>query len=203
MRRSPDHPRACGELERTGVVAIAFAGSSPRMRGTQRMRVDDELDFRIIPAHAGNSPHVLLRVVDGVGSSPRMRGTLKPFRQRRVLIRIIPAHAGNSPSDLPSSGARTDHPRACGELNRAGTRTGLAIGSSPRMRGTRRSVYLCGLRCRIIPAHAGNSTDWKDAALEGTDHPRACGELVRVVQNQVIATGSSPRMRGTPHTPGC
>ncbi len=58
------------------------------------------------------------------------------------------------------------------------------------------------LRCRgdggIIPAHAGNTAN---AVLFWTgtgDHPRACGEHNGTRYICLAATGSSPRMRGTP-----
>ena len=115
-RRSPVHPRACGEQELHEMHERPVAGSSPRMRGT-----DDRLEHpirsqRFIPAHAGNrqsnSQTLISRTVhpracgeqidrpplldDEAGSSPRMRGTgARPCRIR-AWSRFIPAHAGNS-----------------------------------------------------------------------------------------------------------
>ena len=51
----------------------------------------------------------------------------------------------------------SDHPRACGELPCAAAFFSAAIGSSPRMRGTRLRRRHPRHRHRIIPAHAGNS----------------------------------------------
>ena len=115
-RDTPDHPRACGELALILALVSLMSGSSPRMRGTLRLRRQRDGRARIIPAHAGNSP---LRVASGrlrsdhpracgeltrdlcqrcedVGSSPRMRGTLSQERDGPGRQRIIPAHAGNS-----------------------------------------------------------------------------------------------------------
>ena len=113
----PVHPRACGELlimtpSRTNL----HDGSSPRMRGTLRIRPEDGGIVRFIPAHAGNSfrccQATTLTTVhpracgelqsfgppyyNDTGSSPRMRGTLCPELAKGLLERFIPAHAGNS-----------------------------------------------------------------------------------------------------------
>ena len=91
-----DHPRVCGEHTFFGQVKDTGAGSSPRMRGTQRVRLRRVRDRGIIPAYAGNThyhavvvvrsrdhPRVcgehgsaMLPLLMRGGSSPRMRGTL-------------------------------------------------------------------------------------------------------------------------------
>ena len=91
-----DHPRVCGEHFDTIMQRNEKAGSSPRMRGTQRRRGVPLLGCGIIPAYAGNtvvlSPHVYYTW----GSSPRMRGT--PLLRININNRrgIIPAYAGNT-----------------------------------------------------------------------------------------------------------
>ena len=198
-RGTSDHPRGCGELSS---AACTFSGSSPRMRGTPNGINEGERLLRIIPAHAGNSwsvdtaperrpdhPRACGELPDepaidrrDLGSSPRMRGT-RYFRTR--------------------SKEYTDHPRACGELTpticpvpiipaHAGnppTRNfaiPLAVGSSPRMRGTQ----FPGVR--IIPRACGELCSQKSS-----DHPRACGELLMLDRATLSPIGSSPRMRGT------
>ena len=52
-------------------------------------------------------------------------------------------------------------------------------------------------RRRIIPAHAGNSSESLEPLCELPDHPRACGELSRFAHATISIIGSSPRMRGT------
>ena len=218
MRASGDHPRACGEHIFCGFAYAGISGSSPRMRGTHDLAVDLHVPVGIIPAHAGNTrppctpppdsrdhpracgEHVSSGVGERCsrGSSPRMRGT--PQRKR-----------------TPRPHGR-DHPRACGEHGETPYLKIDRPGSSPRMRGTLLRAEL-GLRIgRIIPAHAGNTPDIKPIlrkirgiipAHAGNtmpyphyllifgDHPRACGEhLLRLIQ-QVANEGSSPRMRGT------
>ena len=214
---SPDHPRACGELCSAASWAGRFAGSSPRMRGTPDKMGFHRSGIRIIPAHAGNSvchsggkalapdhPRACGELATSapsttplIGSSPRMRGTPHGSESSVHSDRIIPAHAGNSCVQRIRMRLCSDHPRACGEL--LGRRSFFCgvLGSSPRMRGTRRDPARQHMIMRIIPAHAGNSSRSRLRRASCSDHPRACGELS--VSNALIdgSTGSSPRMRGT------
>ena len=52
---SPVHPRACGEQPLPITAATSISGSSPRMRGTVRWSMYIIINWRFIPAHAGNS----------------------------------------------------------------------------------------------------------------------------------------------------
>ena len=110
------HPRACGEHSSSAGTCATIAGSSPRMRGTQRGARDRPPGRRFIPAHAGNTwrsrrrtarPAVHPRAcgehlsdsfvhLDASGSSPRMRGTRRDVVVFRLVRRFIPAHAGNT-----------------------------------------------------------------------------------------------------------
>ena len=112
---SRDHPRGCGEHQRTDNSTGAAPGSSPRMRGALEF-IECELGERgIIPADAGSTcpPDVAgcerrdhprgcgeHPVADGAvrshgGSSPRMRGA--PIGREYLII------------------VAEDHPRGCGE----------------------------------------------------------------------------------------
>ena len=50
-----DHPRACGEHEQRSGMGGEYLGSSPRMRGTHSFVKNMKAQYRIIPAHAGNT----------------------------------------------------------------------------------------------------------------------------------------------------
>ena len=213
----PVHPRACGEqMTHLKLIEVAH-GSSPRMRGTDCLRVIAVVNIRFIPAHAGNRPGschsklgrtvhpracgeqlstLVMASIDS-GSSPRMRGTASPPEVLMSKHRFIPAHAGNRwPSQSAPSPAAV-HPRACGEQVQDSDTTDVADGSSPRMRGTE-SVELPALDCdRFIPAHAGNRFITLTIRRTSTVHPRACGEQTQRAASRSFSTGSSPRMRGT------
>ena len=213
-----DHPRACGEHRPNPPDIPKFIGSSPRMRGTRNMQIENLYLIRIIPAHAGNTFPGIKRerpttdhpracgehspaspcIRSAPGSSPRMRGTLEAFQLGPERPRIIPAHAGNTRGLGYSCGHSPDHPRACGE-HKGAMNFGMAVhGSSPRMRGTQGHHADDAVHRRIIPAHAGNTRGGRRIDEAGTDHPRACGEHGSMMPSTSSCNGSSPRMRGTP-----
>ena len=191
-----DHPRVCGEHFGTARGGGTHRGSSPRMRGTRYPSRSCDCACGIIPAYAGNTslpssqkyqprdhprvcgehPHRGSGVSVGAGSSPRMRGTPPPRQWRKCRRGIIPAYAGNTRNPNPRKRPPRDHPRVCGEHQSA--RLGLRSrpGSSPRMRGTRHSLWAARPRPRIIPAYAGNTAANRSAWNGPTDHPRVCGE---------------------------
>ena len=217
LRASAVHPRACGEHASRHYDPARLDGSSPRMRGTPGGGVRGAAPGRFIPAHAGNTSsaansslsnsvhpracgeHRLLFTTRSsrCGSSPRMRGTPGFSRSRPLLFRFIPAHAGNTPPQPLLAARNRVHPRACGEHSTSGSIGGQCGGSSPRMRGTPRSIRGIRRAFRFIPAHAGNTPHYFDPFCCAAVHPRACGEHRSANVPLPIGVGSSPRMRGT------
>ena len=53
----PVHPRACGERGHRLRDLIPGEGSSPRVRGTEPRSQQDLIDYRFIPARAGNGTY--------------------------------------------------------------------------------------------------------------------------------------------------
>ena len=166
------------------------------MRGTHITEGPIVGQLRFIPARAGNAccktfcqiaksvhpracgeRHLL---VGGFhlarGSSPRVRGTLRYHPRTPSRRRFIPARAGNASPRGFHPGAASVHPRACGERMWRGVRTIPRAGSSPRVRGTRRT---------LIDRHdRGSSPRVRGTLLAQVGaqstcspvHPRACGE---------------------------
>ena len=212
-----DHPRGCGEHACRDSLGDGREGSSPRMRGTLLGDYTGDMAKRIIPADAGNTPTLGLSGwlredhPRGCGehrscwcwcrwhwgSSPRMRGTRKILARCCSSGGIIPADAGNTWERLHDQARRPDHPRGCGEHMNDGELTKPALGSSPRMRGTRRLISRAANSIRIIPADAGNTLTPIPGCVPIWDHPRGCGEHRVWPYAQVLYAGSSPRMRGT------
>ena len=91
---------------------------------------------------------------------------------------------------------RWDHPRVCGEKTGSGVFTLYIKGSPPRMRGKVRKIPLPAHQIGITPAYAGKSL--RPSGIAGTrqDHPRVCGEKIRVASPRITQRGSPPRMRG-------
>ena len=134
------------------------------------------------------------------GSSPRMRGTHRRAAGPVGELGIIPAYAGNTRLTCFLLSVWRDHPRVCGEHRHESPLKLLALGSSPRMRGTqgRRTRHTDGQG--IIPAYAGNTARSRCRCRTARDHPRVCGEHPFPEYSGLCSTGSSPRMRGTPVT---
>ena len=157
-----DHPRACGANVVESFGEFCGHGSSPRMRGKRNHPADLTVEYRIIPAHAGQTSATIsipsnatdhpracgANTVESTnshendGSSPRMRGKRAWGKrawgkEENDFERIIPAHAGQTGPAISPTVPRSDHPRACGA-------NGVPLmalldenGSSPRMRGKR------------------------------------------------------------------
>ena len=191
------HPRGCGEHHQRHEHPWRYPGSSPRVRGTPRRHVGDDLVQRFIPAGAGNTTqvpvssfgapvhprgcgeHVVAQVRVHLlgGSSPRVRGTRPMNALLLIRTRFIPAGAGNTFALWPYALCHTVHPRGCGEHATPIARTQRANGSSPRVRGTLSTGMHAGHR-RLV-------------------HPRGCGEHLNRFHSGVTTAGSSPRVRGT------
>ena len=187
------------------------------MRGTHMFGIGGVGGKGIIPAYAGNTLLLILKIwatrdhprvcgehwlgsdrwVFVLGSSPRMRGTHVDGVGLLRHLGIIPAYAGNTDWSYPLLRHSRDHPRVCGEHRNHRTSRRDTSGSSPRMRGTRDAQQAGYLRGGIIPAYAGNTLRFIASSPSTWDHPRVCGEHTFYDVFRRSAMGSSPRMRGT------
>ena len=213
----PVHPRVCGEQSQAAKACPQHTGSSPRVRGTERIDHQTGQQLRFIPACAGNSPHLsasggdhpvhprvcgeqILSVVPCetyCGSSPRVRGTVLGVSGKDPSGRFIPACAGNRVEFYAIQDCMPVHPRVCGEQIVGAHGMMPCPGSSPRVRGTvfqRRFAIVDG---RFIPACAGNRRDTGAALHDLAVHPRVCGEQPPPRLWSRMNRGSSPRVRGT------
>ncbi len=170
------HPRACGERLLLFPSLFGQCGSSPRLRGTGSLSRPFFSSSRFIPAPAGNGRRLsscrCLNTVHpracgervfssshrrcSAGSSPRLRGTDRKDYYTENHGRFIPAPAGNGIFDVKAGNSNAVHPRACGERRILHRLSCLAVGSSPRLRGTGCPAHQGGSCVRFIPAPAGN-----------------------------------------------
>ena len=218
--RLRDHPRACGEHAHRAHLRHLHRGSSPRLRGTHVAHGFQIFLEGIIPALAGNT-HRPCSVTSSTrdhpracgehtrssmtprgsrGSSPRLRGTLDDVLVQPLPCGIIPALAGNTDFHALGGVRVGDHPRACGEHSVTTPSEETGTGSSPRLRGTQHTECRSGRYLLIIPALAGNTGLRQRAVRVARDHPRACGEHKASDIADAVASGSSPRLRGTQPT---
>ena len=110
-----DHPRVCGEHPEYVRPSGFIPGSSPRVRGTLRVRGGGINGRGIIPACAGNTARFgacAFRSRD----HPRVCGEHDlGITRLSAVVWIIPACAGNTQSRTPTAPRPRDHPRVCGE----------------------------------------------------------------------------------------
>ena len=218
MGQKAVHPRVGGE--RVGALLLIGQdhGSSPRGRGTPVKHAGLGAGCRFIPAWAGNAhsgdtpskSHAVHPRVGGErvnrrvehhsppGSSPRGRGTQRQHQPAALVSRFIPAWAGNAIVSGSSPNVRPVHPRVGGERRRWPERCRCRRGSSPRGRGTHRHPAAERCRRRFIPAWAGNARPIWRAPTWTAVHPRVGGERDLRRAQEALASGSSPRGRGTP-----
>ncbi len=214
---SSAHPRGCGEQWLKGTFSAADTGSSPRVRGTEAVRIGRHERPRLIPAGAGNSRYPRNRRTtasahprgcgeqadrasrrrDQGGSSPRVRGTGNCRLDGWQMPRLIPAGAGNRPPEAARFMAATAHPRGCGEQELPSSPAISANGSSPRVRGTAGGAKYWRYQNRFIPAGAGNRPRTAPSGSNNPVHPRGCGEQTLFDSASSPPGGSSPRVRGT------
>ena len=212
----PVHPRGCGEYETDAVKFLVHFGSSPRVRGIPSVRPEQHSSTRFIPADAGNTCQMCsssrrvpvhprgcgeygrdaLCFCSADGSSPRMRGIHLRREQAAAAWRFIPADAGNTSCTTKVTVAAPVHPRGCGEYLSHHLHAQLMLGSSPRMRGIRAYMWFVIAASRFIPADAGNTEQKQIRIRDVAVHPRGCGEYDCGSVCVIVASGSSPRMRG-------
>ena len=168
------------------------------MRGKRFHGVWGRADEGLIPARAGKTYRGGFTYADPRGSSPRVRGKL-PGRQRRQGGEgLIPARAGKTADDFSHRTSPPAHPRACGENWRKTLGGRVKGGSSPRVRGKQVQPRDVGVRFRLIPARAGKTHGNPGTSVPTPAHPRACGENCAARTSVILASGSSPRVRGKP-----
>ncbi len=215
--RGSVHPRVGGEHLISRPCHSCMTGSSPRGRGTRRLRLASVRRGRFIPAWAGNTSilafpsrpaavhprvggehgHVIVLLVFDFGSSPRGRGTQSRPLVLHQLPWFIPAWAGNTQRPTWRPTWRPVHPRVGGEHCRSYVTPHGGNGSSPRGRGTHRNTAHHRTRHRFIPAWAGNTRFSDTTHCCRSVHPRVGGEHEHINLPNRKQLGSSPRGRGT------
>ena len=118
-----------------------------------------------------------------------------PLRSSTLVI--IPACAGNTVTSHFPNAQVQDHPRMCREHNGLRYDSGSNWGSSPHVQGTPAVFRPPVATPEIIPACAGNTARSTSTRRPAWDHPRVCGEHMRVLHVKSPELGSSPHVRGT------
>ena len=195
---------------------IDLMGSPPRVRGKAVDTVGEDRPQGITPACAGKSmlnrsaavrfwdhPRVCGEKVrraallfSSWGSPPRVRGKDGFSVKLDNAQGITPACAGKSTFTATLKVRNRDHPRVCGEKRSSTRRCFSLLGSPPRVRGKDGGVFLFPREPRITPACAGKRSFQAAPRFTWRDHPRVCGEKMKVHRNITLHLGSPPRVRG-------
>ena len=149
------HPRSRGENFVADYAALKAWGSSPLTRGKPARWCPSLLRVRLIPAHAGKTPVLVVREVQA-WAHPRSRGENTPARspafsstgsspltrgKPHVVVEVagfgglIPAHAGKTPTGPGCGEVFAAHPRSRGENLVEKPNVVAGLGSSPLTRG--------------------------------------------------------------------
>ena len=125
-----------------------------------------------------------------------MRGKRLFKRCRCSSLWITPAGAGKTISRLHLLSFLQDHPRRCGENGAGKSHLCTAVGSPPQVRGKRKHGFSQHTASRITPAGAGKTCQRCRGIQSRKDHPRRCGENLRLFCGQFVRKGSPPQVRG-------
>ena len=130
------------------------------------------------------------------GSSPLTRGKLPVPPDPVPDQRLIPAHAGKTQSPCRTPHMQRAHPRSRGENAWFASDNTLMRGSSPLTRGKPDLSEVGGALRRLIPAHAGKTSQPTKPRPHLPAHPRSRGENDHLDCPAHHELGSSPLTRG-------
>ena len=128
------------------------------------------------PRLCGEKVTVAVPLIPYSGSPPPMRGKGCVVSSACPRSWITPAYAGKSYCRTLCQCCDRDHPRLCGEKERAAKWDTARTGSPPPMRGKAATGNKPPVVAGITPAYAGKRTGVKRNECTGKDHPRLCGE---------------------------
>ena len=172
------YPRGCGEAMTSSTSPPPATGLSPRVRGSRHVDSSSYCYLRSIPAGAGK---------------PGPRGARSPARA------VYPRGCGEACTGGRPQKTTMVYPRGCGEASHQARRLSLALGLSPRVRGSlaRGPDRLAGWGS--IPAGAGKPH--RASVMKSTGaglSPRVRGSPCESRSDQSFpSTGLSPRVRGS------
>ena len=212
------YPRVGGGTDCLRVPIGILSGLSPRGRGNLLPDALDGINYRSIPAWAGEpslrrrkarmlavyprvgggTPSVAPPGLTPAGLSPRGRGNHPGGGRAGPVRRSIPAWAGEPYRGGPGLRHAEVYPRVGGgTLPGAGARRGL-VGLSPRGRGNRGPFKPRHETARSIPAWAGEPP-LAGGLLPGLPvYPRVGGGTAAKMYELGFPVGLSPRGRGNP-----
>ncbi len=130
------------------------------------------------------------------GPSPRVWGEHDGYLPLVDSLRTIPTRVGRTCGIRFWLAFTSDHPHACGENANRNVNRLCYCGPSPRVWGEPRLHLLKFYFRRTIPTRVGRTCATHAPHLPASDHPHACGENHRLVAEEILRYGPSPRVWG-------
>ncbi len=176
--------------------ALPGVRSIPACAGEPCSRPASNPWLKVYPRVCGGTAFSGGRSSAYLGLSPRVRGNRLTASPKTWETRSIPACAGEPSSAGRHRRAARVYPRVCGGTVAKAGGSIPARGLSPRVRGNRRNLLPDVMRCRSIPACAGEPSSGRCAASAPRVYPRVCGgtDVTDLILH--LAAGLSPRVRG-------
>ena len=134
VQKNRVYPRVCGGASSSSWKTLMLSGLSPRLRGSQLVRLHDFEIFRSIPASAGE-PGRGQTSRDGQPVYPRVCGGAKHMDDKRRRMRVYPRVCGGAGSSSTTSATLGVYPRVCGGASIGSAPLTAGSGLSPRLRG--------------------------------------------------------------------
>ena len=150
-------------------------GSIPAPAGEPGPESHHGYTLKVYPRACGGTDVLSLAACSLAGLSPRLRGNLESIRLIGGKSRSIPAPAGEPTAVLAVRPYMTVYPRACGGTMIESSKSLLAEGLSPRLRGNLKANNYGVVNRRSIPAPAGEPSWASSRAVSFKVYPRACG----------------------------
>ena len=199
-----------------GKMVAAMIDTTPRVRGLQSCHIHEVCTARYNPACAGTTLRsrtksiwctiqprvcgdysVLLRLFSIVtDTTPRVRGLLYAHFFRLRNWRYNPACAGTTTRSGLYCSSPSIQPRVCGDYAARSVLNGLAVDTTPRVRGLRKFDGVGCQHIRYNPACAGTTGTNKVNKRIGTIQPRVCGDYFLSRRERQYLYDTTPRVRG-------
>ena len=172
-------------------------GSIPACAGKPRSVTRSRSVARVHPRVCGEASLMNRSCQSIKGPSPRVRGSHAPSARSHRRRGSIPACAGKPRATRRTTRRSGVHPRVCGEAVDALDHADYLEGPSPRVRGSRLDYKQAQTIEGSIPACAGKPHQRRQPWAAQGVHPRVCGEARSSDASRPIASGPSPRVRGS------
>ena len=178
-------------------VDVSGSGPIPADAGEPGFKTTGEVTKRAYPRGRGGAQQRPLWPGTVTGLSPRTRGSHRANCGTRAERGPIPADAGEPARSAVRRGRCRAYPRGRGGATCSAAARIIALGLSPRTRGSPNSAYSRNWETGPIPADAGEPEATSPNPYPLGAYPRGRGGAVCVVVLTFVVVGLSPRTRGS------